>query len=133
MPREAKELSALEVRRLTKPGRWSVGGVGGLALQVTASGAKSWVLRMPVGGRQRGMGLGSFLAVSLADARESARAQREKRNLGTDPIAERLSATRAVAAGTKEHRRSGWCSSSSVPRTPGCTTTSRGSEKGCAE
>lgn len=99
MPRKAKELSALEVRRLSKPGRWSVGGVGGLALQVTASGAKSWVLRMPVGGRQREMGLGSFPSVSLADARDSARAQREKLRLGTDPIEERHTVARAVAAG----------------------------------
>ena len=39
MPRKAKELSSLAVRRLLRPGRWSVGGVNGLALQVTQSGA----------------------------------------------------------------------------------------------
>jgi len=42
MPRKARELSPLEVRRLLRPGRWSVGGVDGLALQVTTSGARSW-------------------------------------------------------------------------------------------
>lgn len=45
MPRMSKELSPLEVRRLVKPGRWSVGGVNGLALQVTSNGGRSWVLR----------------------------------------------------------------------------------------
>ena len=38
MPKKARELSPLEVRRLTRPGRWSVGGTDGLALQVTSSG-----------------------------------------------------------------------------------------------
>ena len=46
MPRKARGTSPLEVRRLKLPGRWSVGGVDGLALQVTASGARSWVLRL---------------------------------------------------------------------------------------
>jgi len=63
MPRKAKELSTLEIRRLTRAGRWSVGGVDGLALQVAPSGAQSWVLRFRVGGRQREMGLGSFPTV----------------------------------------------------------------------
>ena len=73
MPRKAKELSSLEVRRLIRPGRWSVGGVDGLALQVTPSGAQSWVLRFRSGGRQREAGLGSFPTVTLAAAREKAR------------------------------------------------------------
>ena len=76
MPRKASELSALEVRRLSRPGRWGVGGVDGLALQVTGSGARSWVLRVSVAGRQREMGLGSFPSVPLAQAREKARAYR---------------------------------------------------------
>ena len=38
MPRKAKELSPLEVRRLTRPGRWSVGGVDGL----TRAGHGHW-------------------------------------------------------------------------------------------
>jgi hypothetical protein len=50
MPRKARELSPLEVRRLTRPGRWSVGGVDGLALQVTGTDARSWVLRLSIAG-----------------------------------------------------------------------------------
>lgn len=76
MPLKARELSPLEVRRLTKPGRWSVGGVDGLALQVFRLGARSWVLRVRVAGTQREMGLGSFPTVTLADAREKARQHR---------------------------------------------------------
>ncbi|WP_372613274.1 Arm DNA-binding domain-containing protein, partial [Halomonas sp.] len=49
MPRKARELSALEVRRLTSPGRHAVGGVDGLFLRVTQTGSRSWVLRYPTG------------------------------------------------------------------------------------
>lgn len=87
MPRKAKELSSLEVRRLNRPGRWSVGGVDGLGLQVTKSGAQSWVLRFRIGARQREMGLGSFPTVSLAGAREKARQLRSIVGDGGDPIA----------------------------------------------
>jgi len=87
MPRKAKELSSLAVRRLLRPGRWSVGGVNGLALQVTQSGAQSWVLRFRVAGRQREMGLGSFPTVSLAAAREKARQLHSILRDGRDPIA----------------------------------------------
>ena len=89
MPRKATELSALEVRRLVKPGRWSVGGVDGLALQVTATGARSWVLRITPEGRRREMGLGNFPSVTLAEAREKARKHRSLAEEGVDPIAAR--------------------------------------------
>ena len=98
MPRKAREISPLEVRRLVKSGRWSVGGVDGLALQVTNTAAKSWVLRLTVGGRQREMGLGSYPSVTLADVREKARAERAKLEQGADPIQLRQSAQRAVAS-----------------------------------
>jgi integrase len=87
MPRKARELSSLEVRRLSRPGRWSVGGVDGLALQVSQSGAQSWVLRYRTGGRQREIGLGSFPTVSLAAVRERARQLRSVVSDGRDPIA----------------------------------------------
>ncbi len=98
MPRKARELSPLEVRRLSRPGRWSVGGVDGLALQVSGSGARSWVLRVSVAGRQREMGLGSFPSVPLAEAREKARAHRSKIELGADPISVRRAVQSAAAA-----------------------------------
>ena len=79
------------------PGRWSVGGVDGLALQVTAAGARSWVLRISVAGKQREMGLGSFPSVTLAEAREKARAHRAKVEQGEDPILARRTARNAAA------------------------------------
>ena len=98
MPRKARELSPLEVRRLSKPGRWSVGGIDGLALQITATGARSWVLRLSVAGKQREMGLGSFPSVPLAEAREKARLQRAKVEQGADPISARRAAQSAAVA-----------------------------------
>jgi len=98
MPRKARELSPLEVRRLSQTGRWSVGGVDGLALQVTGTGARSWVLRLSLAGKQREMGLGSFPSVTLAGAREKARAYRAQVQTGDDPIARRVAAVSAAAA-----------------------------------
>jgi integrase len=98
MPKVAKELSALEVRNLTKPGYHFVGGVSGLVLQVTESGAKTWILRASVGGKRRDIGLGGFPSVTLSGARESARAARLKIREGVDPVAERLAARSALAA-----------------------------------
>ncbi len=69
-----------------------------MALQVTDTGARSWVLRLTVGGRQREMGLGNFPSVSLADAREGARSHRAKVEEGADPIAARRAARSAAAA-----------------------------------
>jgi hypothetical protein len=88
----------LEVRRFSRVGRWSVGGVDGLALQVSEAGSRSWVLRLTVGGKQREMGLGSFPTVPLAEARELARKQRALVKEGVDPISARRAAVSAVAA-----------------------------------
>lgn len=86
MPRIAKELSALEVGRLTKPGLHFVGGVPGLALQVVTTGARTWILRASVGSKRRDIGLGGYPAVTLAGAREAARDKRNKIQEGIDPV-----------------------------------------------
>ena len=94
MPRLAKELSALEVKRLEHHGGkhnkvFSVGGVQGLMLQITPTGSKSWLLRRQVGSLRRHIGLGSYPTVTLAQARERARAELEKVWQGRDPVEER--------------------------------------------
>lgn len=98
MARKAKELSALEVNRLTKAGYHFVGGVSGLALQVSPSGARSWILRATVGTRRRDIGLGGFPDVTLAGAREAARTAREKIKNGIDPVEESKAKRSALAA-----------------------------------
>ncbi len=86
MPRKATELGPLAVSRLVRVGTHRVGGVAGLCLQVTETGARSWVLRGMVGSRRREMGLGGYPDVTLAQAKEVARAARAKIFHGIDPI-----------------------------------------------
>ena len=90
MPKRATELTAIEVARLTdKPGLHFVGSVPGLALQVSGAQGASWVLRAVVGTKRRDIGLGSYPGVTLAIARDLARAAREKIRQGIDPVVER--------------------------------------------
>lgn len=98
MPRKAAELGAAQVSRLRDAGHHSVGGVAGLALQVTETGARSWVLRIMIGGRRRDMGLGGYPDVSLGHAREAAREARAKAAAGVDPIQHGRTARSALAA-----------------------------------
>ena len=98
MARKCKELSALEVGRISEVGYHHVGGVAGLVLQVSKTGTKSWLLRVLVGGKRREMGLGGFPDVTLARARDKAREVREKIDRGIDPLAERRAARDALAA-----------------------------------
>lgn len=99
MPRVAKELSALEVRRITAPGWHAVGTVAGLGLSVSSTGAgRSWVLRVTVGSKRREIGLGAFPEVTLAKAHEKARAVREQIAQGVDPVQQREAAARRLKA-----------------------------------
>ena len=98
MPKIAKQLTAIEVSRLKAPGKVFVGGVPGLLLQVTDSGARSWILRVTVGNRRRDVGLGAYPAVTLAQAHEKARQARESINQGNDPVVTRERAQSALRA-----------------------------------
>lgn len=89
MPKKAAELSAKSVRDINIFGHHAVGGVAGLLLQVSKTGAKSWILRTMVGSKRRDIGLGGFPDVSLSSAREKARIAKDKISNGIDPIAER--------------------------------------------
>jgi len=98
MPKLAKELGALAVAKLTGAGLHFVGGVTGLALQVTPSGARSWTLRASIAGRRRDMGLGGYPEVPLAKARDKAREARELLRQGVDPIERQRAAHSALRA-----------------------------------
>lgn len=104
MPRKARELSAIEVARLWRPGLHPVGGVAGLCMQVTPTKARTWILRATIAGKRRDMGLGGYPDVPLAAAREKARTARLQIDQGTDPILARREAKselRAAAAAAK--------------------------------
>lgn len=88
MARTLNKLSEVSLRAAKKPGRHSDGG--GLYLNVSASGGKSWVFMWtPSGGKRREMGLGAYPTVTLAKARALANNHRVDIAEGRDPIAER--------------------------------------------
>jgi len=89
-------LTMKAVERTKKPGRYRCGLVKGLLLQVTASGAKSWVLRYELNGRERWLGLGSVADFGLKDARDRARSARQLLADKIDPVEEKQ-ATQAAA------------------------------------
>jgi integrase len=81
-------LTAKSVERTKKPGRYrDSGGIRGLLLQISANGAKSWVLRYERHGHERMMGLGSCSEFTLKEARERARQARQLLADGIDPLA----------------------------------------------
>jgi integrase len=108
------KLKALNVGREKRPGMYGDGG--GLFLQVTEAGTKSWIFRYwvperdaatgefvrdpatkKVKGRAREMGLGSFITVSLREARDQALECRKLREQDIDPIDARDAAKRQAA------------------------------------
>ena len=96
MPKIAKELSPLEVGRLSETGFYSVGGVSGLAMQITPTGARSWILRVKVGEKRRDLGLGAYPQVSLKAARDAARELKEEIAKGVDPVERKRQAKQSL-------------------------------------
>ncbi len=119
--RQLNRLSAKTVAFKKHPGLYCDGG--GLYLQVTSSGSKTWIFRFrsPLTQKLRDMGLGPLHSVGLPEAREKAAAQRTALLNGLDPIEAReecnrrkvLEAAKAVtfsqcAAAYIESHRPGW-------------------------
>jgi len=100
VPKVAKPLTALEVKRLEIPGLHAVGTVPGLRLRVMPppSLAKMWTLRIVVGNKRRDLGLGGYPAVTLAKALELAREKRLSVQQGKDPVMEGRAAKSALRA-----------------------------------
>src|SRR3984893_15136109 len=84
MTQRTHRLSAVKVANLKQRGMYADGG--GLYLQVSQNGTRSWIFRFKQSGRSRDMGLGSLTAVSLATAREISPDCRRNRSAGLDPI-----------------------------------------------
>jgi integrase len=90
MARMIGKLTALAVTQAKRRGYYGDGG--GLYLQVSANGAKSWVFRFKEAGKLREMGLGPTYTIGLAEAREKARDCRKQRLEAVDPIEARKAA-----------------------------------------
>ena len=88
MVRALNKLSDVAAKAEKRPGRHSDGG--GLYLNVTSSGTKSWLFMWVRRGKRREMGLGGYPVVTLATARSKAGTCRTAISEGRDPIAERL-------------------------------------------
>lgn len=105
MPKVAKELTAKAIENLAiVKGFHAVGGVSGLHLNVTATGATSWILRARIGSKRRDIGLGAFPGVRLAKARELALDAKQQIKAGKDPVIERQKARDALIAEQNRHK-----------------------------
>ena len=108
MARQIKRLSTKAVEAKKRRGVYPDGN--GLLLQVSATGAKSWIFRFKRNGKARDMGLGSLRDVTLAQARERAQAARQRLTEGLDPIEERAGQAaekRLATVAGKEFQASG--------------------------
>ena len=102
MARQIDKLSAAKVSKLKRPGRHIDGG--GLYLQVTRAGAKSWLFQYTApNGKVRQMELGSLHTHGLAKARDLAKEARELVWQGIDPIDARDEKKLAARAEQAKH------------------------------
>lgn len=110
MPRVAKVLSAIEIKRINKPGYHPVGGIAGLNLQVSEAGTKSWVIRVKVGDKRREIGLGAYdpSGNGVALAREKAQQIRDEIVAGVDPVAQRLVNRQSIVQAQLEEKAMQW-------------------------
>lgn len=84
MARQQNRLTALQVSKLSKPGLYGDGG--GLTLQITPAGVKSWLHRYMIDGKSFAMGLGPTHTVDLAEARRKALEGRRLLLDGVNPL-----------------------------------------------
>ena len=113
------KLTAAVVRQAVKPGYMSDGS--GLVLQVTATGAKTWLFRYrSPAGRVREMGLGSATTVSLAAARLKAQEAQRLRDNGLDPLDVRREREAQAKVEAAKGRTFQWCAERFIEaNTPG--------------
>lgn len=106
------QLTPLQIRHLSEPGRYSDGD--GLYLQLTGPQKGNWQLRTTINGRRRDIGLGSLTLVTLKEAREAAFDIKREIQRGIDPVAERkkrrleILTFKAAAAKVHAEQKAGW-------------------------
>lgn len=97
-----RELNRLIATRIGKLAAGMHADGGGLWLQVSPAGTRSWSFRFTLRGKSREMGLGPLHTITLAEARGMAQDARKLLLQGIDPIerrrAEQEAAARAAAA-----------------------------------
>ena len=105
-----ERFTATKAKTLKMPGRYRAGPT--LYLNISPSGAKSWVQRLTISGVRRDIGLGSFSLVSLEKARRRAHENRVAVEDGRDIVAERrkakMPAFKEAAARTYETLKPRW-------------------------
>ena len=84
MVRTIGRLNAKEVEKKVAPGLYGDGG--GLTLQITKAGVKSWLYRYMINGKAHGMGMGPVHTVTLAEARQKAAEARKLVLEGINPL-----------------------------------------------
>ncbi|MRV70494.1 DUF4102 domain-containing protein [Duganella sp. FT92W] len=95
-------LTVLGVNAKKAPGYYGDGG--GLYLQVSPTGSKSWIFRYMLLGRAREMGLGSVADKPLTQARDEASKCRQLVCDGIDPITQRDSLREAAVTAIQNTR-----------------------------
>jgi integrase len=95
-----KSLTDAAVKRLRPPSEGQLDifdqGFPGLALRASYGGRKAFTYHYRFGGKLRRLTLGTYPALSLADAREAWRKAKELRDAGKDPWTERRRETGAT-------------------------------------
>jgi integrase len=100
MPKLAKPLTELEVRRAKPRAKaYMLSDGGGLYLAVSAAGLKSWVVRVRLPGTTTATPstIGHYPQVTLAEAREKARAAQQSAKVGVATLGLRRAKRAAVA------------------------------------
>jgi integrase len=101
------KLSAAIVRKETKNGRYVDGG--GLYLNVTNTGSKSWIFRYMKRGQDNWMGIGPYPDTSLAEARETAADLRRKILAGEEPAFAKQKIATEARAEREKAKTFDWC------------------------
>ncbi len=106
-----EKFTAARAKSLKTPGRYRAGDT--LYLNISPSGAKSWVQRLAINGVRRDIGLGSFSLVSLAEAREKAHENRraariEKRDILAEKRRAKMPTFREAAHKVYEANKPRW-------------------------
>ncbi len=94
-----RSLTALAVEKLKPPATGQADhydtGFPGLALRISHGGTRTWTYKLRAHGRQRKMTLGTYPAMSLAEAREAWRLAKAAVDRGEDPAATKAEARRS--------------------------------------